>query len=527
MVPRKQVPHLRLHRADHDQPARAAKVDQIQTLLEAFAEATGWEIQSIVPSGGAAQAMCEQFGWPSAELAARVRLVSNLPLDGLLDESDFFSQTSTSEHAAWTLCQSLNELVCRLKQCEDAVARQEAELAAGLSMTLTDQAPEESLYSAMEEALDRAVIASGSNAAAVYLLDDTTSTLKMRSCIGLSKNNLTKPPRSLRGALADLEALLGNAVLLENVAIAPDWNCPEPFAAGLCVPIGSSTMPQGTLWLWSDQIRDFSSADIEAAKGAADKILADIERRVLSSEVLRVRAAAQQLEAASLIQSSLLPDQQPLHPDYDVGGFTQHAQALGSTFHTWSINSQEQIVAALGVASSSGAAGALVASRLHTIVDMHESSKRTPAEILRRANDMIWKLQDADWRCSLGMLTIDPTSGMAHLACGGMVQAFLVGQRGYRPLRVNGPILGLQPDSIYKSLSVQLDPGDILVLLPATLLGGLAAGGLNQEELLRMLLQRNEEPLVELAAELSQQLPLSESRQTLADHSLLLVRRRF
>ncbi len=327
--------------------------------------------------------------------------------------------------------------------------------------------------------------------------------------------------------MADLEALLGNAVLLENVAIAPDWNCPEPFAAGLCVPIGSSTMPQGTLWLWSDHVRDFCSADIEAAKGAADKILSDIERRVLSSEVLRVRAAAQQLDAASIIQSSLLPDAQPLHPDYDIGGFTHHSHALGGTFHTWNVNSQEQLVAALGAASCNGAAGAMVVARLHTIVDMHHNSKRMPADILRRANDMVWKLQDADWRSSLGLVSLNPHSGAAELACGGSIQAFLIGMRGYRLLPVGGPMLGLQPDSFYKPLAVQLEPGDMLALLPSALVSGPETGGLHQDELLRMLRDRHDEPLSELAAELSQALPLGPSRQTLLDHSLILLRRRF
>lgn len=527
MVPRKQVPHLRLHRADQDPPAARAKGDQVQALLDAFADATGWEVQATAQALAAPQPLGSQLGCASQDLAKRVRLISTVPLDGLLDESDIFAQTTTSEDAAWTLLQSLNDLVARLKECEEAIARQEAELAAGMSVTLNEPAPEDSLYHSMEEALERAVIASGSDAAAVYLLDDATSTLKMRSCVGLPKTNLAKPPRSLRGALADLEALLGNAVLLENVAIAPDWNCPEPFAAALCVPIGSSSMPQGTLWLWSDHIRDFCTADIEAAKSAADKILADIERRVLSSEVIRVRAAAQQLDAAGLIQSSLLPDHQQLHHDYDVAGFTHHTHALGGTFHAWTINAQEQIVAALGAATNSGAAGALVSSRLHTILDMQENSRRSTPEIMRRANDMIWKLQDADWRSSLGMIVIEPASGVAEISCAGMVQAFLVGQRGYRPLSVGGPLLGLQPDSIYKTLSVALDAGDILVLLPTSLVAGLDSGGLDQDQLLSILYQRQDEPLAELAAEMSQQLPLNEARQTVADHSLLLIRRRF
>ena len=87
--------------------------------------------------------------------------------------------------------------------------------------------------------------------------------------------------------------------------------------------------------------------------------------------------------------------------------------------------------------------------------------------------------------------------------------------------------MGLQPDSLYKSLSVQLDVGDTLILLPAGLVAGSAAGGMNQQELLGTLLQRNDEPLAELAAELSQLLPLGVTHQTLADHSLLMIRRRF
>ncbi len=528
-MPRKQVPHLRLHRAENEPSLASAQNDQVASLMRCFAEATGWEIQSAgtVAGGEASASLTKSFGWARTELAMRVRLVNNTPLDGLLDESDFFEQTTTSEETAWALLESINDLAFRLKQCEEAVARQEAELAAGLSVTLPEQTSEESLYASMEEALERAVLASGSDAAAVYLLDDTTSTLKMRSCYGLSKNNLAKPPRSLRGALADLEALLGNAVLLENVAIAPDWNCPEPFAAGLCVPIGSSTMPQGTLWLWSDHVRDFSAADIEAGKGAADKILSDIERRVLSTEVLRVRGAAQQLDAASLIQSSLLPDSQPLHPDYDIGGFTHHSQSLGGTFHNWTVNSREQIVASLGAASCGGAAGALIVSRLQTIVDMHYNSKRSPADILGRANDMVWKLQDADWRSSLSLVSLNPVNGTAELACAGTIQTFLIGMRGYRPLMVSGPMLGLQPDSYYKPLSLQLEPGDMLAMLPSALVSGPETGGLHQDELLRMLRDRHDEPLCDLAAELSQALPLGPSRQTIVDHSLILLRRRF
>ncbi len=91
---------------------------------------------------------------------------------------------------------------------------------------------------------------------------------------------------------------------------------------------------------------------------------------------------------------------------------------------------------------------------------------------------------------------------------------------------VSGPLLGLQPDSMYRQLSMHLEPGDILAMLPATLLSGHEQGGLNQDEFLHAIKDRYDEPLAELAAELAQSLPLAASRQVMADQSLLLIRRK-
>jgi phosphoserine phosphatase RsbU/P len=529
VVSRKQVPHLRIHRDEEpitDNRGRNVEHAGVEQLLTAFSAATGWEVRAIDPSLDSLR-LAKTFGWPAAELGKRVKLVHSAPVDGLLDESDFFDYATTPEQSAWTLLESLSDMVSRLKQCEEAVARQEAELATGLSVTLPANSDEASLYETIEDVLQRATELTGSDAAAVYLLDDATSTLKMRGCFGLPKSALAKPPRMLRGALADLEALLGNAVLLENLAIAPDWNSPEPFAAGLCVPIGSATMPHGTLWLWSDHVRDFSTGDIEAAKDACDRILNEVERRVLSSEVVRVRSAVKQLDAAGFVQSSLLPDAQTLHADYDIGGLTCHSDVLGGSFHSWTVNAQEQIVAVVGTALNGGAAGALVAARLKTVFDMINTGRGEPADMLRRANDLIWSLEDPEWRCSLGWLAITPGTGNTTLACAGAVQAFLIGQRGYRPLNVRGPVLGLQPDSIYRLENLQLEPGDTLALAPTSLLAGAAHGGLSQEQFLSLLMARQEEPLADLAAEISQQLPLNDARRVQTDHSLILVRRRF
>ena len=301
-------------------------------------------------------------------------------MDGVLDATADFP--ASSQQAAWALLAQIDALMRTLRDTEAAVERQEAQLASHLGVSIR---PDESevLASKMQESLQRAAEQTASDAAALYLLDDATSELKMRSCWGLPTAALAKPARPLRGALADLEALLGNAVLLENTSLAREWNCPEDFQASLCLPIGSPTTPYGTLWLWSNQIRDFSSADIDAAKCAADKILADIERSVLADEVLRLRTFGRGMESAGLIQSTRLPDRQPLHADYDIAGWTNQGQALGGNFHTWTLNPQGQLIVALGAAELPGPAGALIATTLQTVVETCWNAKHDPRQLMR------------------------------------------------------------------------------------------------------------------------------------------------
>ena len=124
---------------------------------------------------------------------------------------------------------------------------------------------------------------------AAYLLDDATKQLKLRSCWGLPKSRFLDPPRPLRGAAADLEALVGHAVVLEDTSFLPHWKVPEEFRSAVCVPISSPTFPFGTLWMFCDQPRDFSVAETQLDRnrgrtggrrsGAGDAVAADAQIR--------------------------------------------------------------------------------------------------------------------------------------------------------------------------------------------------------------------------------------------------------
>lgn len=523
----RQLPsHLKLHADDavDDGAASNSQPIDLAVLMRDFANATGWLPR---PLGGTPHHPPQRDqGEQRVPLNERMQLISTLPMDGLLDVDEVESLILTDEASAWALLEQIDALVQKLEAAEKTIERQEAQLATQLGVSIR-QDESEVLVSRLQESLERCVELTGSDAAAVYLLDESTSDLKMRCCWGLGSSALSKPARPLRGALADLEALMGNAVLLENTALAAEWSCPEHFAAGMCVPIGSPTMPHGTLWLWSSHIRDFSSAHIDAAKAAADKVLVDIERSVLADEVLRTRGLNRQVESASLVQSSRLPSSQPLHADYEIGGWTFQGQALGGNFHTWTVNRHEQICAALGSAVQRGPAGALVSTSVQTVVETCWNSRHRPSQILRRANDLLWESQDGDWRSSLCYLQIHPESGSAQLAQAGNIQAFLFGEHGFRMLGGTPTLLAQQPDTAFQNQQLYLEPGELLVIASADVLSGAARGGLGQDELLQVVQALQDEPVDEIVSQLARQLPMVTPGESHFDRSLLILRRRF
>src|SRR5262249_31317690 len=102
--------------------------------------------------------------------------------------------------------------------------------------------------------------------------------------------------RPLRGSLADLEALLGHAVVLTDKALHAHWRVPEQaFAACVCVPVASANMPLGTLWLFAREPREFSDSQTNIIEVVAGRLAADLERQLLADEARRARTGPREL----------------------------------------------------------------------------------------------------------------------------------------------------------------------------------------------------------------------------------------
>ena len=129
------------------------------------------------------------------------------------------------------------------------------------------------------------------HAASFYTLNPHNDSLRLRSCWGLPEERLLQPPRSLHDSLGDLEAILGQAVVLNNEFLFEAWGAPEDFSSAICVPVVSPMSVIGTLWFFSDQVRDFSDKDVRLMEIITGRIAAELERAALLRELHACRHA--------------------------------------------------------------------------------------------------------------------------------------------------------------------------------------------------------------------------------------------
>ncbi len=165
-------------------------------------------------------------------------------------------------------------------------------------------------------------------AAALYLLDAGTSELKLRASWGLPHSRLLDAARPLRGAAADLEALLGHAVVLDDPATFDFWRVPEACGAAVCVPVSSPTTPLGTLWLFAAERREFSDAQTNLLEVIAGRLSADLEREMLLGEINSLRVANLPAPAAPPVARVTLPSRPNLE-GWDIAGWLATGRIVG------------------------------------------------------------------------------------------------------------------------------------------------------------------------------------------------------
>ncbi len=429
-------PYLRLHNAPARDNSRnfELSVDPISQFWKAYTDATGWRVDRSHSSNPS------DLGAKSKPATAKnsVAIPRLLPAyDGSIagDADSHLDSPSVNRDLAEQLAAAATELASRLEQTQAAYRTQEAELAVTSTPTGT---PDQScrLLERLERLLKRAAAATGCDAAGVYLLDNDTTTLKLRASYGLAADRIAAPPRTLRGSRGDLESLVRDVVLIDDLVgtLSTTWNSPEKYASGIVAKIEEDDMPIGTLWLWSKEPQEFSERDGAAAQLASLSLANELSRAALHRERAKWNLTSTSIKAATQWQMRQLPPAMELAPDIVVDGWTESPRPWARSWHAWDVLPDGTIALAFAEASLREMDAAMIAATARAAFAAHSNYRHTAAEMLRRVSDSMWQTNTGDQLLSMLYVKLDPETGEGEFASAGFLQALITSKRGYRPL---------------------------------------------------------------------------------------------
>jgi len=458
-MPRQIPNYLRVHREETQtsQSTRQEAYPGLSKISEALTDLTGFGLAlRDEPSTKKGKRMSQQYVTRGGKMA-RLELHAH---EG--------AKSSSVDDAAMLenlggLAGGLEFLLAEIDQLRVAVRQREAELATHIPVVAHPAV--DHLADRLEAALASAIEVTGATSAGLYVLDDATSELKLRAAHNLPQSRLLDPPRSLEGSLADLEALSGNAVVLEDTQLLPHWPCPEDVPSAACIPVATSTTPLGTLWIFADEQRDFSDRETNLLEIIAGKLAVDLERDQLIAERRTTQKLARQKNQIAERQKAQLPNVKPLVEGWDVSAWTQQGKEMGGDFHDWAVIEDGKLAIFVGDAMDDNFDAVMTSTSLATAVKANCRIAHTAEVMLDRVNRTFWAASAGDHFASLAYAIFDPMLGTMEAGSCGQVQGFAFKQNSVRPLWNHSWPLGSGPEVEPELATAMLQPGEAMALL--------------------------------------------------------------
>lgn len=379
-------------------------------------------------------------------------------------------------------------LANRLHKAERALWEREAELAVGIPVTAYPEIEKSHIAERLEAILRCGVEAVNCTAGALYLLDEATTQLKIRSQWGFDQGVFTEPARVLRGARGDLEALTGHAVVVEERDELNYWNIPEEFSAAVCVPVSTMTMPLGTLWIYSTEARPFDDHETNLIEVIAGRIAVELEREVLIREAANRRNGSN-LAGAIDWQQQMAPTTQPLADGWDFAAATSFKSSLTGDHCFWHSrgdgNVFSSVSSVVGEVPEIALTSALLAG---TIRGLCES--RLVSDVVEGVNRTLWSSSDGDLLASIYASEINPRTGQVKFVATGDVGVFIIRPHGWEELSIDNTYCGSDDELEFEAVETKLESDDILIAFtsPRNLAPRLVGSAAEQQQLAEIAL---------------------------------------
>jgi serine phosphatase RsbU (regulator of sigma subunit) len=327
--------------------------------------------------------------------------------------------------------------------------------------------------------------------AAVYLLDEATTHLRLRSMIApVPFAHEVESVRSLEHSLADLESLIGNKVNIHSREMGETWKIPKPFQFGWCVVLGTKNLPLGTLWIFFSDARNPSSKELDFLESLNHQLHSEISSREKSPSDPASELLQQELILASRSNDARLPSFAPEIDGWKIAGWTYRHGYLASTFHDWAVTPSGNLSVAVGQVSGPMLTSAMSLNNLRSLVSAHREYRHTSQSMAAKLNEQIWCHSPGDETAALIYVLIEPETNLAHLVNAGDGGVVFSGPRGIQSIDQFQSPLGMDLDTSYEQWEQVLKESDTFVMFSQGLRHAISESmpSANDADLLRTIL---------------------------------------
>lgn len=238
-----------------------------------------------------------------------------------------------------------------------------------------------------------------------------------------------------------------------------------PYRSLLSVPLCLKGRIVGAINVFNKRADEgFTEADKRLLTIIATQSAQVIENARLSEEELALQLMQEEMRLAYKIQMDLLP-KNPAVQGYDIAGKSIPAKTVGGDYFDFLETGPNCLCICLGDVSGKGMPAALLMSNLQATLRGQAMQDCIPDNCIKKSNMLLYRSTTTDKFATLFYGMLDTAEHRLCYCNAGHNWPFLLKANGETlRLDVGGPVLGIIEEFDYGGDSVQLDPGDLLVI---------------------------------------------------------------
>jgi sigma-B regulation protein RsbU (phosphoserine phosphatase) len=233
----------------------------------------------------------------------------------------------------------------------------------------------------------------------------------------------------------------------------------------LCTPLMIGTSVVGVLYVdYLFTQRSISEDDVRLVAQIGRFAAIKLETTRLREEAIQKRIMDEELKTASSIQRRLLPTAPTGVPGYTFVGMNQPCRTVSGDYYDFVIRPDGRVYFVIGDVSGKGVTAGLMMAGLQVAFRIFSKTDPDPSTLVTQLNVSLKENLPQSKFVTLFMGRLDTKTGVIEYVNAGHTPPLWLSKRGAVELTESDLLLGVVSRAEFVNRTLQLDPGDSLVL---------------------------------------------------------------